>query len=305
MKITFSTILLILITVSLFAQNDTIQKKETPKDTAWTFEGQSSFNFTQGYLENWVEGGDNFLSSLLLNDYTLSYDRNHTSWENIVKYKLGGTQQGEEDLRKTEDIFEFTSKLGYDISKKNFFFSNIINFQTQFFKGHDYANDNDSIPVSRFLNPAKLTIATGFEYKYKKMLSAMVSPLSGKLTFMTDTENFCPETYGIDAGNKYKAEMGAYIKIAFKKDVIKNININSTLVLFNNYFREPENIDINWQTTITFTVNEYINAVLYTNFIYDDDIKFEQPDGTEGPRWQIKETLGIGLAYKINSKKKE
>ncbi|HKK58831.1 MAG TPA: DUF3078 domain-containing protein [Salinivirga sp.] len=285
-----TTIMLTMAVIISYGQQDTAKTVEQKKDTVWTFEGQSSLNFTQGFLENWSQGGENFLSTLLLNDYTISYDKKRASWENSFNYKLGGTQQGDQDMRKTEDIFEFNSKFGYDISNRNIFFSNIINFKTQFLKGFDYGSGNDSIAISRFLNPGHLVVATGFEYKYDKILSAMISPLSGKATFMTDTVKYNPETFGIDGDKNFRAEMGAYIRIKFKKELIKNVSINTSLELFNNYFDHPENIDIDWQSTITFKANDFIKTVLFTHFVYDQNVS---------QYWQVKETLGIGIAYSI------
>ncbi|MFO7864352.1 MAG: DUF3078 domain-containing protein [Salinivirgaceae bacterium] len=300
MRYLLTTLLFVLSSSIIFAQEPENNNTDSPKDTAWSLEGQSSFNFTQGFFENWTQGGENFLSGLILNDYTLSYDKKRASWENNFSYKLGTTQQGEEDLRKNEDIFEFSSKYGHDLSQKNMFFTNIISFKTQMFKGFDYANDNDTAAISQFMNPGHVVIATGLEYKYKKMLSALVSPLSGKATIMTDTANYDPVAFGIDEGEKFRAEMGAYVKIKFKKEVVENVNISTTLELFNNYFNNPENIDIDWQTTITFNVNKYIKTTLFAHVIYDDDVPIPITGGRTTRNFQVKETLGIGLAYSIN-----
>ena len=301
MKEIFTLIFLAVSTI-VFAYTPPDSTAQNQKDTIWTLDGNSSLNFTQGYYENWTPGGENFLSTLILNDYTLSYEKGKASWENNANYKLGGTQQGEQKLRKNEDIFEFNSKFGYDLSNKNIFFTNIINFKSQAFKGYDYANGNDTVAVSQFLNPGYLVVASGFEYKYKKMLSAMVSPLSGKATFMTDTTNYDPQAFGIDEGEKYRAEMGAYVRVKFIKEIVKNVTINTSLELFNNYFNNPENIDINWQTTITFNVNKYIKTVLFTHVVYDDDVPIPKANGKFTRNFQIKETLGIGIAYSLNKK---
>jgi hypothetical protein len=221
--------LLFFIAIYATAQDAAQKTEETPKDTAWTFEGISSFNFTQGSVKNWAQGGEDFFSALLLNDYTISYDKNKASWENTFNYKLGGTQQGSGKFnkRKTEDIFEFNSKFGYEISGKNLFFSNVVNFKTQFIQGYEYPDEDTRVKISEFLNPAYLVVATGFEYKYKKMLSVLVSPISGKATIVTDT--LYSQTYGLDAGETFRAEMGAYIKLNFKKELMKNIRLQSSL----------------------------------------------------------------------------
>lgn len=291
--------LLLFVTIYATAQ-DEMPNTETPKDTAWTFEGISSLNFTQGSVKHWAQGGEDFFSALLLNDYTISYDKKKASWENLFNYKLGGTQQGvgRFNQRKTEDIFEFNSKFGYEITNKKLFFSNVVNFKTQFLPSYEYPDEDTRVPIGEFLNPAYLVVATGFEYKYKKMLSVLVSPISGKATFVTDTLYSVP--YGLEAGETYRAEMGAYIKINFKKEIMKNVRLQSSLEVFNNYFEDPytlkNNTDMDWQTTINLKVNEYIKAVLFAHFMWNADVI---------QRVQIKETLGIGISYSFDSTKKK
>jgi hypothetical protein len=296
----FLSLLLLMSVLFVNAQNESTETNDTPKDTAWSFEGISSFNFTQGSVKHWAQGGEDFFSALLLNDYTISYDRRKASWENKFNYKLGGTQQGggKFNQRKTEDIFEFNSKFGYEIKNKKLFFSNVVNFKTQFMQGYEYPNEETRVKISEFLNPGYLVLATGFEYKYKKMLSVLVSPLSGKATIITDT--VYSEIYGLEAGETFRAEMGAYIKINFKKEIMKNVRLESSLEVFNNYFDDPytlkNNTDMDWQTTINLKVNEYIKAVLFAHFMWNADVI---------QRVQIKETLGIGISYSFDSTKKK
>ena len=42
-------------------------------------------------------------------------------------------------------------------------------------------------------------------------------------------------------------------------------------------------------------INKWFSASLNLNLIYDDDIRFEQPDGRTGARLQFKEVLGVGF----------
>ncbi|PLX15066.1 MAG: hypothetical protein C0599_17620 [Salinivirgaceae bacterium] len=296
----FLSFLLLMGVLYVNSQNENNETKNSPKDTAWTFEGISSFNFTQGSVKHWAQGGEDFFSALLLNDYTISYDKKKSSWENTFNYKLGGTQQGTGmyNRRKTEDIFELNSKYGYEIKKGQLFFSNVVNFKTQFLRGYEYPKEDSIAKVSEFLNPGYLVLATGFEYKYKKMLSVLISPLSGKATVVTDTLYSVP--YGLEPGETFRAEMGAYLKVNFKKEIMKNVRLQSSLELFNNYLDNPytlkNNTDLDWQTTINFKVNEYIKAVLFAHFMWNADVI---------QRVQIKETLGIGISYSFDSTKKK
>ena len=65
-------------------------------------------------------------------------------------------------------------------------------------------------------------------------------------------------------------------------------------------------IDIDWQVTTKFKVNEYISATLLLHIIYDDDIRFDSVVDDNGvvldpgvPRIQFRQQLGIGVVYRF------
>ncbi len=88
------------------------------------------------------------------------------------------------------------------------------------------------------------------------------------------------------------------------------------------------NVDVNWETAITFKINDYLTTNLIVTLIYDHDIDIAvtdkdgnpefslQPDGTPfvdgdgnaiqrvGPRTQVKQVFGLGLTYKFQKPKK-
>jgi hypothetical protein len=100
-------------------------------------------------------------------------------------------------------------------------------------------------------------------------------------------------------------EFGGYVRLFFKKDLMKNVNLQTKLDLFSNYLHNPQNIDINWEVLISMKVNKYITATINTQLLYDDDVMIavdENGDGTpdsSGPRTQFKEVIGVGFSYKF------
>ncbi|MCK4406540.1 MAG: DUF481 domain-containing protein, partial [Bacteroidales bacterium] len=96
-----------------------------------------------------------------------------------------------------------------------------------------------------------------------------------------------------------KNEFGAYFRFIFKKNIIKNVDLQTKLELFSDYFDNPQNIDVNWDTMINFTINEWLAANFGLQMIYDDDIPIKDKDGNIGPRTQIMQLLGIGISYKF------
>jgi hypothetical protein len=76
--------------------------------------------------------------------------------------------------------------------------------------------------------------------------------------------------------------------------------------LFSNYLKDPQNIDVSWETLFVFKVNKYISVNLNTHLIYDADILFDTnndgqvlSDGSDKSLVQFKEILGVGFMYKF------
>ena len=87
----------------------------------------------------------------------------------------------------------------------------------------------------------------------------------------------------------------------YNKEIVKNIEMKSTLELFSNYLENPENIDINGDVLFTFKVNKWFSASLNWTVIYDHDINIQSIDGGFGPRTQFKSVLGLGVSYTMKN----
>ena len=91
----------------------------------------------------------------------------------------------------------------------------------------------------------------------------------------------------------------------FKKEIVKNVELDTKLNLFSNYLEEPGNIDVNWDLLLNMKVNEWLSASLICNLIYDHDIDIAVDDNNDGviegsgPRTQFKEVLGVGINMKF------
>jgi hypothetical protein len=115
------------------------------------------------------------------------------------------------------------------------------------------------------------------------------------MTFVLDETLSAAGSFGLDPDQTVRGEFGGYVKIAYKKEILKNVLLDTKIDLFTNYLDNPQYVDVNWDLLLTFTVNEYISATLMTQLIYDYDIKFG-PDADEA-RVQFKELFGLGLTY--------
>ncbi|MCF8370206.1 MAG: DUF3078 domain-containing protein [Bacteroidales bacterium] len=272
-----------------------LNAQEEPAKT-WKTGGAGSLAFSQVSLSNWAAGGENSISGNLMLNLFANYKKGNSTWDNTLGFGYGTMKQGDQGWRKTDDKIELASKYGRNASK-NWYYSALANFKTQMTTGYKYSNDPD-VPneeISNFMVPAYLNLALGMDYKPNDNFSMFISPLSGKVTFVNDT--LFSTTYGLDAGEKIRTEFGAYMKIAYKKDIMENVNFSTKIDLFSNYLDKPQNLDVNWEVLITMKINKYLSANLSTTLIYDNDILFGDDPTKLSPEIQFKEVLGIGLSY--------
>jgi hypothetical protein len=271
-------------------------------DTLWKFSGTTSLNLSQLSLTNWAAGGENSISGNALVNLAANYASGKTSWENALTLGYGLIKQGEDPTRKSDDQIDFASKLGLKATDK-WFYTALLGFTTQFSEGYDKPGDVDRAKISNFMSPGYLNLSLGMDYKAGEVFSLFISPLTGKFTFVLDEDLSEAGSFGLDPGKTSRAELGGYIKMAFKKEVLKNVTLDTKLDLFSNYLENPKYVDVNWDMLLTFKVNEYLSASLMTQLIYDYDIKFEYDSTGDGikdaseDRVQFKELFGLGLSY--------
>ena len=281
----------VLLSTGIFAQ----EKKDS---IYWEISRQASLNFSQVSFSNWIGGGKNSVSGVGLLDLSANYKKNKIHWDNSLKAGYGLMKEGDNELIKNEDRLDLNSKLGVEMKNEHLLFSNFINFMTQFADGYKYPNTVDKI--SGLFATAYLTIASGFDYQPSEMFSLFFTPVSGKFTFVLDDELSAIGAFGVEQGKKARAEMGATVKSEFKTPVAKNVNLSTTLMLFSNYFHQPQNIDVNWDVAINMKINEFLSANLLTNLIYDHDILIPlDNEGNLGRRVQFKQLFGVGLNIKF------
>lgn len=270
----------------------------------WKKGGIFTLNFSQVALQNWAAGGQNSFSGVGFFNAYANYSKGKMTWDNTLNLGYGMMKQDEAEWFKSDDKIEFSSKYGQQASE-HWYYSALVDFKSQFAHGYANAGDDRDDYISTFFAPAYSNIALGMDYKPNDDFTVFISPLTGKLTIVADTALSNAGAYGIDAGDKLRTEFGAYIKIAYKAEIMENITFQTKLDLFSNYLNKPQNIDVNWDNLLTLKVNEYINASFMFNLIYDDDIKFDVDENNDGvaerqiAKVQLKEMFGVGLSYKF------
>lgn len=285
----------ILLFISIFSFSYAQQEK----DTLWTVSGQASVNFSQVSFSNWVAGGKNSMSGVGIFNINATYNKDRVNWENSLKTGYGLLKEEGDNLVKTEDKLELNSKYGVQCRRnENIFHTVFANFNTQFAPGYNYPNTDDKI--SGWFAPAYLTVAAGVDYQPSDRFSLLVTPLSGKFTFVTDEELSNEGAFGVEPGETARAELGAIVKSELNTPVVQNVDLNTSLTLFSNYLNNPQNIDVNWDVLLNMKINDYLSANLMTSLIYDHDVLVPIDDeGNTGRRIQLKQLFGVGLSYKF------
>ena len=279
----------ILFLLPLFA----VAQNKAPKDTLWTKEGNISLNFSQVALSNWAAGGKSSMSGVGMVNYKANYKKEKLSWDNTFDLRYGFLKEENEDLRKSDDNIDISSKLGIK-AKKNWHYALLLNFKSQFAEGINYDDVEEKV-ISKFMSPGYLNVGAGLDYK-KENFSLYMTPVNGKFTFVTDDVLSAEGAFGVDPGKTSRGELGAMVKVEYKKEIMKNVTLDTKIDLFTNYLENFGNIDIDWTGKVNMKVNDWLSANLVMQLIYDDDIDIEDPEtGKSGPKVQFMESFGAGL----------
>ena len=313
-----------IITDTIYETSDII-KNENIIISDHKLEGTLRVTLNQLAITHWAAGGESNGSGKVSSNLTYTYDRE------LFKYVVNGifaygmsNYTKDKRYEKSEDRCELSMTMSNNNSN-NLTFTSIASLKTQFTNGYTYPND--SIPISGFFAPAYLNVSAGYNYNYKNILSFYISPIAGKMTFVTNQKLANEGAYGVEAGyweihnndstwvngKNTLTELGINILIKYKQDFKNDMSIFSTLNLYNNYMDPNKsnrwNIDVDWETGIKFTINKQISAIINIHLIYDDNIRFTVTENIDGkeitkqkPILQFKESLGISFLYKFATK---
>lgn len=276
-----------------------ISAQENPDTSYWKLGGMGSLTVGQVSLTNWAAGGENSISTNFLANGSANYKKDKTTWDNLLILGYGIMKQGEGGWKKTDDRIDLASKYGR-FAFKNWYYSALLGFNTQFTNG--YAYPNDSVPISKLMAPGYINLAIGLDYKPSEHFTLFIGPLSGKITYVLDDDLSAAGAFGVDPNKNVRYEFGGLIKSMYTREIVKNVGFMTKLDLFSNYLKNPEKIDVNWEVLLNMKINKYLSASINTVLLWDDDIKFDildsedQPTGEKESKVQFKEVFGIGLS---------
>ena len=254
-----------------------------------------------------------------MGDIFANYRRKKSSWENNFRAEWGMIKNEGAPLTKNIDMMELNSQYGYQVDKKGtIFVGGLLNFTNQFTQTN--LEGSKTQYTTNFLAPARMILAGGFNWKPNEEFSLFFSPAAGKFTIVTD-KGVDETVFGLEEGKKIRAEFGAFLKAEFKKELMKNIKLRTTISLYNNYLNNTEepifenntfvgnrsnrgNIDVDWIVGIDMTINKWFTLNFATQLLYDHDVSITREDKNgnikTGPTTQFSESLNVGFSYRFD-----
>lgn len=268
---------------------------EELQDGVYKLNGVVGLNISQTALSNWSAGGENSVAGTGYLNASLRRKSGKWLWSNNLALEYGLTYTESNGTQKVSDKIDFSTQLGYKATDK-WYYTVMGDLKTQFYKGYKYPDKSHYI--SKFFAPAYSNISVGMEYRPNDFYSVYISPLAGKMTFVQDDYLSSIGAFGVDPGDKFRAQFGAYVKARAQKTIMENVKLISSVDFYTAYDSSFGNVDINWDLMLSMKINKFLSATVNTTLKYDDDVKSVNAEGIQkGPKVQFKEMLGIGVAY--------
>ena len=259
----------------------------------WQHKGYGLAQFSQNYISsNWYQGGNSNIAVLGILSGQINYDdKESIQFDNSAEWRMGFNSVSGDTLRMfstNDDILKINSKLGIKASG-NWFYSSSIDFSTQFF--NSYKGINSTIKKASFLTPVRLIIGIGMDYKYKKLLSLMISPISYKYIYL-NSKYVDPNLFGVKTGENFLSDIGSSFKAVLCYAPTHEIQIDSKLSFFTNY----KSVEIDWEIVCNFVINRFLSTRISFNPRYDNTVILAQG---ETANVQFKQLLSFGFSHKF------
>jgi len=277
------------------AKPDTKTLPKTPYDP-WRKFGFSKFQVTQTYVSpNWSKGGESNMAGLAQLYMEANYrDSKNIAFDNSVDIKIGLNTVTNDTLRNlnvSTDQLRILSKLGIRMYN-DWYYTVSSEFTTQFL--NNYKTNTWNMKSSLF-SPAKLFVGLGIDYKKANKnqgwdLSVLVSPLTVKMSYLYDIENFKPASYGIDEGKHFGKELGS--KIAGNLTWVFSEQVKWKSKFY--YYTDFTYVDADWENSLDLMLNNNFSTSIYVHLKADDRLEREPGE----PLIQMQELFSFGMMYR-------
>jgi len=287
----------VLLSVSLlFALSSYAQEQPVQDSTkAWSIIGQNTLMLNQSAFSNWVAGGANNIGWQAGVNYNMTYEKDKDLWENLIILGYGMNNTQGVGPRKTQDVINLSTNYGRKISG-NWYASVGAGLISQFAPGYEDGNNPEASKISNFMSPGYVNVGAGFTYKPSDNFTMTLRPANARFTFVLDKDLQWAGNYGLkNDGDSMLFQFGFLGTAQYKVKLMENITLQNNASVFSNYLDHPERLVLSYSGILNMKVNKYISTNVTLDLLYDhNQIK----------KTQLKQTLGIGLAYNIDNGQK-
>lgn len=282
---------------SLLAAFSTFAQDKPAQDSikAWSVVGQNTLMLNQSAFSNWVAGGANNLGWQAGINYNLTYEKDKDLWENIVILGYGMNNTQGVGNRKTQDVINLSTNYGRKISG-DWYTSVGAGLISQFAPGYADGNNPEAEKISNFMSPGYVNVGAGFTYKPSDNFTMTLRPANARFTFVMDKDLQWAGNYGLKSdGDSMLFQFGFLGTAQYKVKLMENITLQNNASVFSNYLDHPERLVLSYAGILNLKVNRYISTNVTLDLLYDHN---------QIRKTQLKQTLGIGLAYNIDNGRK-
>lgn len=271
---------------------------------------------------------------------TTFFANNHggrSLWENQASWQFGLQRLGtgivangggdfKVPFQKAIDELRINSKYGYSIKEGGkVYWAGLFNFLSQLtptYQGNaEYPGNfiRDAFETgllnSKLFSPATVQFSLGLDYKPNDQFSIYYSPLGAKFIIVGDDQIARLGVHGnpvtlneageVIAFENTDSQLGSTLRASYKTAAENKLKFVSNLLLFSNYLNNPQNIDVDWNNSISYEIIKNLQVGFLINAFYDDDVNvqitdYDFPSGVNGFGKRVSITQQFLVTYARN-----
>ncbi|MEO0789448.1 MAG: DUF3078 domain-containing protein [Bacteroidota bacterium] len=175
--------------------------------------------------------------------------------------------------------------------------------------------DQDIVPLSQFLSPATITFSLGADWKPNDNWSFFYSPAGIKMIVVANDDIAVQGVHGnpverdeagvVTSFDNTDFQVGSIAQVGYKASFAgEKGSFTSNLQLYSNYLRNPQNIDVDWNSSLNYELLKNLNLTLLLNVFYDDDVlvqitDYDFPNGVNGLGNRVNVAQQLLLTYAV------
>lgn len=275
---------------SAFYRNETRVNPDSSNGAAssdsvkyWTKKWTIGLNGSQASYNNWSQGNNNSVAATGGTMFNASYRRARYSYDVLLNLRYGQTKINGSEVRKTDDLIHLRNRLNHLLHDNRYTAYIEVDFRTQFDEGYD----KNKAYISDYMSPGYLQETAGLGYKPLEYVQLQTG-FSLKQTFVADTT--LSNRYGVKKGKTFRSEGGFSLGASIKKNIAKNLTLNSNVQSFTNFLENAEHTDVMFSNELTGKINSFMNTNIQFVLMYDRDFN---------KQIQVKQVLAVGLSFNV------